>query len=220
MNISILDVIGPVMVGPSSSHTAGALKLARAAMQIAGESFERVVFGLHGSFEKTGAGHGTDMALLSGAMGLNEKDERIRDAFKLAYERGLCYEFAPVELGDTHENTCRMSFYHPGGQVSEITGSSIGGGLICITEVDGIPTEITATNPTLVVRQYDRKGVIGAVSNLLAENDINIAIMRLGREARGAEAITVIETDSPLPSGLCEKIEALDNVIFARVIDI
>ncbi len=219
MNISILDVLGPVMVGPSSSHTAGALKLARTAMQLSGKPFSRVEFLLHGSFARTGKGHGTDRALLAGAMGLRETDERIRSAYDEADARGLRCSFGTVELADAHENSCVINFYHDDGEVTSVVGSSVGGGSIVITSLDGIPTEITASSPTLAVRQYDRKGVVGAVTNLLAENGINIAVMRLGRAGKGAQALTVIETDTPVPAALADEIARLDNVISARVLE-
>ncbi len=218
MNISILDVLGPVMVGPSSSHTAGALKLARTAMQLAGKPFGRVEFLLHGSFAKTGKGHGTDRALLAGAMGMDATDELIRDAFREADARGLEYSFGVVELPDAHENSCLIRLFHAGGERTAVVGNSVGGGSILITSVDGIPTEITASSPTLAVRQYDRRGVVGAVTNLLAENGINIAVMRLGRAGKGARAMTVIETDGPVPPELVAKIEKLDNVISAKIL--
>ena len=218
MNISILDVLGPVMVGPSSSHTAGALKLARSAMQLAAAPFHEVEFALHGSFLKTGSGHGTDRALLAGVMGLPETDEGIRDAFRLANERGLAYRFVPIELPDAHENSCRIRFFHENGAATTVTGSSIGGGLIRISEVDGIATDITATCPTLVVRQRDRKGIVGAVSNLIAEYGINIAVMRLSRTGRGGDAIAVLETDSVIPDTLCDEIAALPHILSVRAI--
>ncbi len=216
---SILDVLGPLMVGPSSSHTAGALKLARTAALIAGRPFTHVRFDLYGSFAKTGAGHGTDRALLAGAMGFSATDERIRDSFRIADERGLLYSFAEEEPADgCHENTCRITFTHDDGTQSVIVGSSIGGGQIVIHSVDGIETEISASCPTVIVRQHDRSGVIGAITSLLAGAGINIGVMRLSREARGELATTVIETDDDIPASLLARLSQLDNVISVRFV--
>lgn len=216
---SLLDVLGPLMVGPSSSHTAGALKLARTAALIAGKPFSHVRFELYGSFAKTGPGHGTDKALLAGAMGFSETDERIRDSFSIAGERGLAYEFCEADdLPDCHENTCRITFAHADDTRSVIVGSSIGGGQILIHSIDGVETEIAASCPTVIVRQRDRKGVIGAITSLLADAGINIGVMRLSREARGELATTVIETDDDVPEALLARLGALDNVISVRFI--
>lgn len=216
---SLLDVLGPLMVGPSSSHTAGALKLARTAALIAGKPFSHVRFELYGSFAKTGSGHGTDKALLAGAMGFSETDERIRDSFSIADGRGLAYEFCEADdLPDCHENTCRITFAHADGTRSVIVGSSIGGGQILIHSIDGVETEIAASCPTVIVRQRDRKGVIGAITSLLADAGINIGVMRLSREARGELATTVIETDDDVPETLLARLGALDNVISVRFI--
>ncbi|MEG0912555.1 MAG: L-serine ammonia-lyase, iron-sulfur-dependent subunit beta [Oscillospiraceae bacterium] len=218
MDLSIFDVLGPVMVGPSSSHTAGALKLARTASLIAAKPFYRVRFGLFGSFSKTGRGHGTDKALLAGAMGLCETDERIKRAFELADERGIEYEFCEAELADSHENSCAITFFHNDNTQTAIVGSSIGGGQILITDIDGVKTEISANQPTILVRQYDRKGVISAITSILAEAGINIGVMRLSREFKGDIATTVIETDDALDDSLRRKLMKLDNVISVRFI--
>ncbi len=219
MNISIFDVIGPVMVGPSSSHTAGAVKLARIAALISGKPFYRVTFALHGSFAKTGVGHGTDRALLAGAMGLDEDNEMIKNAYELAESRGLEYEFFEKDLGDVHENSCEMTFLHDDGSKSVIAGSSIGGGRILITGIDGVKTDISAEQPTLLIRQFDRKGVIHRITKALLDCGINIGVMRLTREERGNIATTVIETDDFLPPELAETIQAIENIISVRIIE-
>ena len=133
MNLSIFEVLGPVMIGPSSSHTAGAAKLARVAAMIAAKPFDKVEFALHGSFLKTGQGHGTRLALLAGALGLAEDDEGLKTAETLAQERGVAYSFTEAELEDAHENTACITFFHTDGSESRITGCSIGGGRIRIT---------------------------------------------------------------------------------------
>jgi len=220
MELSIFDVIGPVMIGPSSSHTAGAARLARAARLIAGEGVCSVRFGLHGSFAKTGRGHGTDRALLAGVLGLSEHDERIVEAVSLARAAGLEWEFVPEELEGMHENSVRMTFSMADGTSREVIGSSIGGGQIRIARIDGFETDFDARAVTLLVQQYDRPGVIRDITRVLAQNGVNIAVMKLSRRARGDLACTVIETDSPVSEAAVREIAALENVIRAQVIDL
>lgn len=195
MELSLFDVLGPVMIGPSSSHTAGAARLADVARQIAGE-FVHVSFGLHGSFARTYRGHGTDRALVAGALGLSPQDERLRRAFDLARERGVAFDFYP-----TH-----------------VEGASLGGGRIRICRIDDYPAEITADAPTLVILQQDRQGMVSHVTQILAERGINIAVMRLSRTARGEIACCVIEVDGELPAGLVERVAGVPGVLSARAV--
>lgn len=218
MDVSIFDVTGPIMIGPSSSHTAGAARLARIARLIAAGPYHRVTFGLHGSFAQTYRGHGTDRALVAGALGLYEDDERLAESFELAKEAGLQYEFYPVELEGVHENTVRMTFYLDDGGETVVVGSSIGGGQILITEIGGFATELSANTNTLILRQRDLPGVITAVTYLLAKNEINIAVMKLSRQAKGGEACCVIETDTPIPDRVVQALKTVPNVIRVQVI--
>ncbi len=212
MDLSIFEVLGPVMIGPSSSHTAGAARLARAAAEIAARPFFRVEFALHGSFLKTGEGHGTRLALLAGAMGIGEEDERLRDAEQLARENGIDYRFTELEAEDMPENTVRIRFDHMDGTESNILGSSIGGGRICIRAIDGMPTEVYGDAPTLIIRQDDVKGVVSSITTLLARAGINIAVMRVGRQAKGMQAFTVLELDEPVPRQLLPELRALPGI--------
>ena len=220
MNISLFDVLGPVMIGPSSSHTAGAAKLARIARIIAQRPFHRVRFGLHGSFAKTGLGHGTRQALLAGAMGLFEDDERLADAQILDRQSGLEYEFYEIELEGAHENTAVITFFCDDGKTVQVTGCSVGGGRIKITEIDGLPANIRAESPTLLITQNDRPGVVGAVSGALAQSGLNIAIMRVSRETKGDIANCVIETDGRIEEELVERIRQLPNIRSVRAINV
>ena len=217
MELSLFDVVGPVMIGPSSSHTAGAARLARVARQIAGE-FTRVSFGLHGSFAKTGWGHGTDRALVAGALGLSEQDERLRTSFEMARAVGLEFDFYTAELDVPHENAVKMTFTAADGSQLDVVGASLGGGRIVITRIGEYPAEITADAPTLVIVQNDRKGMVSRVSRILAAHDINIGVMRLSRTARGEVACCVIETDGELPGGILEEIRSVPGVLSARAI--
>ena len=220
MNISLFDVLGPVMIGPSSSHTAGAAKLARVARTIVEKPFHLVTFGLYGSFAKTGVGHGTRQALLAGAMGFKEDDERIKTIEPLATQEGLEYEFYEAELDGAHENTAVITFYCDDGTKTRVIGCSIGGGRIRITELDGLASDITAESPTLLITQNDKPGVIGAVSGLLAECGLNIAVMRVSRVARGELANCVIETDGRIGAEVVRQLEKIPNVRSVRAINI
>jgi len=219
MTISIFDVIGPVMIGPSSSHTAGAARLARTAAAIVGRPFHGVIFGLHGSFAKTHQGHGTDIALLAGALGIHEDDEKMVHAVDIARRRNLMYTFEEVELNGVHENSVKFTFLCDDGTKHVIIGSSVGGGQIEICKINGFDTEFTANAATLIVRHYDRKGVISKVTAILSEAGINIALMKMSRKSKGEEAFCVIETDDVLGSDVVEKIEHVDAVIHVQALN-
>lgn len=220
MDISIFDVVGPIMIGPSSSHTAGAAKLSRAARQIVKEPFSHISFGLHGSFAKTYKGHGTDKALVAGALGLAENSEALASSFELAKNQGLTFDFYELELEGMHENTVKMTLTMTDGKQNIIIGSSIGGGQIIICEINGYTTDISLTCPTIIINQYDKKGVISEVSRLIAEYDINIATMKLSRKAKGDTACCIIETDNPIPEIAETEIAMLKNIISVRVINL
>ena len=218
MDLSIFDVVGPVMIGPSSSHTAGAARLAFVARQIAGE-FTRVSFGLHGSFARTYRGHGTDRALVAGALGLSPQDERLRTSFDIAKERGLQYDFYLTELPDAHENSVKMTFTHPDGSTLDVVGASLGGGRILITRIGEYAAEITADAPTLVIAHQDKRGMVSTVTHILASNGLNIGVMRLSRTARGGAACCVIEIDGGLSREVVREISRVPDVISVRAID-
>lgn len=220
MDISVFQVAGPIMTGPSSSHTAGAARLARIAAAVARPPFTKVRFGLSGSFADTGFGHGTDKALVAGVLGFYEDDERIADSFSYALKLGLKYEFYKTELDGMHENSAKLTFIHKDGSSVDITGSSIGGGRILIKSIDGFATEFGAETNTLVVFQKDVPGAISEISGVLAENRINIAVMKVSRTERGGKACCIIETDSPIDARLKEKLNELPNVLAVIVISV
>jgi len=220
MNISIFEVIGPVMIGPSSSHTAGAARLANAARLIAGDSFSKVRFGLHGSFAKTYKGHGTDKALVAGVLGIKEDDERLSASFELAKEKGLSFEFYSEEIGDAHENTVKISFYSDCGEICEIIGSSIGGGQILISRLNGMDIEFTAQLPTLLIFHEDKKGIVSNISHVMAEHDINIATMKLNRKSKGDTAYYVIEADDFISDEVVKRIVGIAGVLRAQAINL
>lgn len=218
MDISIFDVLGPVMIGPSSSHTAGAAKLARIAAKIAGEGFVKVLFELHGSFEKTGKGHGTDKALLAGAMGIREDDERIREAFAIAKRDQFCYEFQKADLSGYHENTVRLTFSMKTEKESHYR-QQYRGGRILIHKIDGMQAGITAERPTLLIQQRDVKGVINEISGVLVKQGLNIGIMQLTRQEKGKVASTVIEMDQEIPPEVEEQLKRQANILAVTIIN-
>lgn len=220
MDISVFKAVGPVMIGPSSSHTAGAARLSRIARLIVAEPFGHVSFGLHGSFAKTYRGHGTDRALVAGALGLSEDDERIADAFALAEAAGLGWDFYAVELQNVHENSVKMTFSMKDGGTQEVIGSSIGGGQILICGINGFPTDLSAQSSTLVISQNDRRGVISDVSRVLAEGGLNIGAMKVSRVARGETAFCIIETDGPIDGAVVGRLCGVNNVLSVRALNL
>lgn len=215
---SIFDILGPIMIGPSSSHTAGAARLGYVARSIVGKPFRKVIFSLHGSFANTYKGHGTDKALAAGVLGMKPDDERLRNSLETAREKGVEIVFQEADLGECHENTVKMDFFTESGELYSVTGSSIGGGNIVITDIDGYDVEINGTAPTIIVRQHDKKGVISDISTLLAKNNINIAVMKLKRKKRGDEASTIIETDGEVPQTVIDELRNIKNVIDVKYV--
>lgn len=213
MNISIMDVVGPVMIGPSSSHTAGAARLGLAARAMCGQDFDCVEFGLHGSFAKTYQGHGTDLALLAGVMGLQPDDENIPKAFEMAKERQMEYRFYETELEGVHENAVKIRFFKGQQLLMTVIGSSVGGGRIMINYLNGARIDLTAELPTLVISHRDVKGVISHITGVLAEEDYNVGTMKLTRNARGDLAWSIIELDEPISDQLVQHIRQLPDVL-------
>ena len=217
MSVSIFQVAGPVMIGPSSSHTAGAARLGRIAAKLA-DGFDFVSFGLHGSFAKTGKGHGTDKALLAGAMGIKEDDEAIARAFSLAEMKNVGYEFHETEIPDVPENSVRIIFYKNGNRLCEVDGSSLGGGQVMISRINGYDVELSGNLATLFIRQVDTCGVVSRITAILAEGGINIASMKVSRKNKREEATCVIETDEGVSEELLNEIRADDHIYEARAI--
>lgn len=213
---SIFDVLGPIMIGPSSSHTAGAARLAKIASCIAGETIVSVKFYLHGSFRHTYKGHGTDRALLAGIMGLEPYDERLRSSFDLAKEKNLKYEFIPADLGLVHPNTVKFEIENSSGIKTVVIGSSIGGGAVIITNINGYDVKVSGDYYTIIVNYPDAKGIISKVSGILSAEGINIASMNVSRKSKGKEATMIIEIDGIINKTVIEKIKGIN--IFTSVI--
>lgn len=195
--VSLLDIIGPVMVGPSSSHTAGACRLGLLARCLVGGTPERARVELHGSFARTGEGHGTDKAIVGGLMGFRPDDERIRDALGIAEREALDYRFEKTTLGEeneVHPNTVRITLER-GDRSAVMVGSSLGAGRVLVTEIDGYPVEVTGSYHTIVLVAEDIPGSVARIATILSEDGINIATLRLTRKGRGGDAFMVIEVD-------------------------
>ncbi|HET7024802.1 MAG TPA: L-serine ammonia-lyase, iron-sulfur-dependent subunit beta [Gemmatimonadales bacterium] len=217
--VSLLDIIGPVMVGPSSSHTAGACRIGLIARGMVGGTPEKAKVELHGSFARTGVGHGTDRAIAGGLMGFAPDDERLRESLELAGAAGLAIEFANTKLrGDHHPNTTRITVTR-GTTTATVIGSSLGAGRILITEIDGYPVEITGSYPVLVIVAHDEPGIVAKVSGVLASEENNISTMRVSRRQKGGDAIHIYELDAPASPGAVQRITALPAVKVLRSID-
>ena len=211
--LSIFDVIGPNMIGPSSSHTAGAVSMALLARKMCPSPVRRVTFTLYGSFAKTYHGHGTDRALLGGILGFSTDDPRIRDAFSIAKERGVEYEYIIDEKTETaHPNTADIQITCVGGYELTVRGESIGGGKIKIVRINQIDVEFTGEYSTLIVRQTDHPGIVAHITQCLSNERVNIAFMRLFREDKGAMAYTVVESDEPIPERILDEIRENKHV--------
>lgn len=211
------DIIGPVMVGPSSSHTAGAAKLGRLARRVWNDEVSKVDIYLRGSFAATYWGHGTDKALVGGLLGFLPHDERIKDALNIARERGMEYRFFAENIDGAHPNSVRFVLYG-NDRIMEVVGASLGGGVVELQEIDGFRLSLKGDLAALVTFHVDRPGVLAAVTGLLAKHDVNIATMHLYRQGRGGKAAMVIEIDGDLKQEAKEELQrshpALMRVIF------
>jgi len=220
----LFDVIGPIMIGPSSSHTAGAVKLGNMANQIFNKEIVKVVFYLHGSFAKTYQGHGTDKALLAGVMGMKPDDKDIKFAFDIANKNGLDFEFVEIDLGEVHPNTVKIVLYnktdvtHRDDKV-EVTGSSIGGGKILVTRINTFDVEIDGEYPTIVTKHFDKAGMISKVTSVLSQYKVNIAFMKVFRHIKGEKARLLIQTDDIVSSKIIDEIKNLEGIVEVKFIE-
>lgn len=200
MSFSAFDVIGPSMIGPSSSHTAGAVRLGLVARTLCGVVPDTARIALHGSFAATGAGHATDRGVVAGLLGMATDDERLKDSFDIAKSMGLAVEFSTIDLGEeAHPNTACITLLRDGRECVRMTGASVGGGSIRVSEVDGFATAFTGENDLIAVWHADKPGFLSRATTLLSCVETNIATIHTARKARGTEALTLIEVDAPPP---------------------
>jgi L-serine dehydratase len=216
--VSLFDILGPVMVGPSSSHTAGACRLGLMARAILGGTPERARIGLHGSFAATGEGHGTHRALVGGLIGCTPDDLRLREAFEHARTAGLEWTIEEVELGDdAHPNTAVFELER-GEERLRVAGSSVGGGRIEISEIDGFAVALTGAYPTVVILADDVPGTVATITGIFADSGVNVATMRVDRTGRHKKALMTIETDQPIPAPALAAIRSHDWLDWARAV--
>lgn len=212
--MKLFDIIGPVMIGPSSSHTAGAVKIGLVARKLLGETPIKADIKLHGSFAMTGAGHGTDRAIVAGLLGIRPDDERIPDSFDIARQEGFSFDIDTTHIPNAHPNSTQLTLEGNHGRKLEVVASSLGGGRILVSRIDGITTNFSGDENTLIVHNHhDRPGQVARVTSVLAEHGVNIATMQLYRRSKGGEAVMVIECDDYIPPELVEKFSRMDGIL-------
>ncbi len=210
--MNIYDILGPIMVGPSSSHTAGACRIGYVARQLLGEPVTKASIYLHGSFLKTAQGHGTDRAIVAGLLGMKPDDIRIPDSYDYAKKAGMKFVFHPIVLKGVHPNSCQLVLSGKKTKKLTVIGSSLGGGIIKICSIDDLAANFGGDYPTLVVHNDDLPGHVTEVSSVLAKCDVNIGTMQLYRDNRGGRAVMIIECDQEVPTEAIEQLSYLPGI--------
>lgn len=211
--MNLLDIIGPIMVGPSSSHTAGAVKIGLVSRKLMVEKVVKADIYFHGSFLATGKGHGTDKAVVAGLLGIAVDDSRVPFSFEIAEQEGLEFYITGIDLGDAHPNTVKLNLTGESGKKIEIIAASIGGGQIEVCEIDGLSASFGGNYPTIIVNHKDIPGRVTAVTSRLSESNVNIATMKLYRTVRGGDAVMIIECDHEVPVETIKSLEELEGII-------
>ena len=217
--MDIFDILGPVMVGPSSSHTAGAARIGAMARTLLGEPVKEAKIHLYGSFAETGRGHGTDRALVAGLLGMKPDDLRIPSAFEKAARAGLRYTFDVISLRDAHPNTAVLEVQGVSGKQLTMQAASLGGGRIEVNRIDGIEVSFTGMYSTLIVRNQDEFGSVAGVTNILSQLRINVANMSLSRQKRGGDALMVIEIDQHMRPNQVQFLAELPGILSVTYYD-
>ena len=215
VNVNVFDIIGPVMIGPSSSHTAGAVRLGRVVNKLIDDRpLKKLEITLSGSFAKTYKGHGTDRALLAGIMGYKSYSPEIRDAHEIAKKRGIDYSFLKENIKGAHPNTARIQYFLEDGTDGMMQGASIGGGNILVQQINGMNVDFNGENTTILVMHEDKPGVIASVTNMMhwEYEDLNISNFHLSRQEKGGEAIMTIEIDGLPPATIVDEIRGIEHV--------
>ena len=216
---NIFDILGPVMVGPSSSHTAGAARIGLIARQLFGRQPEKATVYLHGSFAATGKGHGTDKALIAGLLGMLPDDMRIPSSFEVAHEEGMEFTIQNKDIKEAHPNTAQIIMEAEGVPTMKIQAYSIGGGRIRVCKLDGIDVNFRGGSCTLIIRNVDEPGRIREVATALSNAEINVATMQVFRDKRGGTAVMVVETDQIVPREAIEDLESKPGIIRVKFLD-
>lgn len=214
---SLFDIMGPVIIGPSSSHTAGAAKLGRLARLIFDEKIKEAEIGLHGSFASTGKGHGTDKALVGGLLGFKPDDVRIRESLELAEDNGVKISFYNVKLPDSHPNSVKITMKNARNQLTVI-GSSIGGGNVKVTKIEDYKVNITGSLPTIWLIHEDKPGMVGLITSILGSYNLNIAFMQDFRKIKGTAASAIIELDQEVSKYTLNHLKNTNNIEKVRYI--
>ena len=210
--MNLYDIIGPVMGGPSSSHTAGAVKIGYVSRKLMAQPIVKAQILLYGSFLATGKGHGTQIAIVAGLLGMKTDDCRIPDSFRLAKETGMEISFGEAELKDAHPNSAQLILTGADGRQLEIVGESIGGSRINIASIDGLSANFSGDYPTLIVHNLDQPGHVAEVTSMLSHKSVNIATMQLYRAGRGGHAVMVIECDQEVPKESIQWLAHLEGI--------
>lgn len=218
--MNIFDILGPVMVGPSSSHTAGAVRIGLIARQLLGETPEKAEIYFHGSFADTGHGHGTDRAIVAGLLGMDPDDDRIPNSYAVAKECGMNFTIEEAELRGAHPNTALLILHGKDGREVNVQASSIGGGRIQLNKLDGMEVSFSGESNTLIIYNEDRPGLVADVSSFLASLSVNIATLQLFRDRRGGTAVMVYEIDHGLSPAMVNVLEQFDGVLKATYINV
>ena len=211
--IDIFDIMGPIMVGPSSSHTAGAVRIGRMARTLLGEKPVKAELHLHGSFAETGVGHGTDKALVAGLLGMATDDLDIPNSFEIAVQRGMKFSYDEIDLRDAHPNSVKLEITGESGKRMKMQASSIGGGRIMVDKLDGVWVSFSGDYHTLIVQNMDNKGNLADVTTALSLARVNVANMSMHRSAKGGNVMMIIETDDPVPGYIEELIDNQPGIL-------
>ena len=218
--MNIFDIMGPVMVGPSSSHTAGAVRIGLIARRLLGSQPVSAEILLHGSFAATGKGHGTDKALVAGLLGMQPDDPNIPRAFALAEQADMNLRIGSVDLRGAHPNTVALKLTNAEGRTLDVNASSLGGGRVRVNSLDGLEASFTGEYPTLIIRNEDRPGLVADVAQLLSDRNVNIATMQLYRDRRGGLAVMVIESDQPIYRATVDRLCAHPGIVRVVYLDL
>ena len=218
--MNVFDILGPVMVGPSSSHTAGAVRIGWMTQKLLGQKPVKANIAMYGSFAATGQGHGTDRAVVAGLLGMHPDDERIPNSFQVAEKEGLEFSFGEANLASAHPNTVVLDVTGKNGRELNVQACSLGGGRIMINRLDGLEVNCTCEMPTLIVHNLDQPGHVAEVTSMLSHKSVNIANMSLYRDKRGGLAVMVVETDQPIPEESIRWLEHLEGVVKVTYINV